>query len=173
MKATDWKAWREAQERRGPKINEWDLAPVDLAKRSKIRFQKQLAKQTKDFARSGTFLWTMFLKDSGEFVGWIDISTIARERHQMANLGWFTLNTYRGNGYAKEAVLKLISAAFNDLAFHRLEASIDPRNKTSIAMARACGLKREGIKKYYLRDDDGTWRDQVIYMTTPELFYDK
>ena len=114
----------------------------------------------------------MFLRDTGEFVGWIDISTIARGEHQIANLGWFTMNQYRRNGYAKEAVTKLISVAFHELHFHRLEASIHPRNKQSIKMAKSLGLHREGIKKFYLRHND-IWSDYVVYITTPELFYEK
>lgn len=114
----------------------------------------------------------MFLRESGEFVGWIDISTMSRQPHFMANLGWFVFNVYRGNGYAREAVVKLISAAFSDLGFHRLEASIDPRNRVSQAMARSCGLSLEGVKKFYL-NDNGVWRDMICYITTPELFYER
>ena len=115
----------------------------------------------------------MFLKESGEFVGWIDISIIARERYQMANFGWFVFNTYRGQGFAKESVKKIIGAAFADLNLHRLEAAIDPRNKVSLRMARSCGLHREGVKKKYLQDKEGDWKDMVIFIATPELFYEK
>lgn len=114
----------------------------------------------------------MFLRETGEFIGWIDVSRIARGEHQIANLGWFTMNRHRGNGYAKEAVTKLISAAFGDLGFHRLEAAIHPRNKASIKMAKSLGLHSEGLKKFYLKHN-GTWQDHAVFITTPELFYDR
>ena len=169
---SDWKSWSEAQEKSRPKIDEWDKSPVPTRRRIQSLFKRQLLAQRARFKKSGTFLWSMFLRDTGEFVGWIDISTICREPYFMANLGWFVINSYRGQGYAKEATMKLISAAFSDLGFHRLEASINPRNKPSIRMARSCGLHYEGVKKFYLRED-GEWRDHVAYITTPEIFYER
>jgi ribosomal-protein-alanine N-acetyltransferase len=172
LRASDWQAWAHAHETALPKQNEWDITPVPASRRQQSRFKSKLAAQTNRFRKSGTFLWAMFLRETGEFIGWMDISTIARDRYQMANLGWFTMNRYRGHGYAKEAVTKLISAAFSDLDFHRLEASIDPRNKPSIELAKSLGLHYEGVKKFYLKDDD-RWRDHVVYITTPELFYER
>ena len=114
----------------------------------------------------------MFLRQTGEFVGWIDVSTICREPYYMANLGWFTINAYRRQGYAREATMKLISTAFGDLGFHRLEACINPLNLPSIEMALSCGLEYECVKKFYLRED-GIWKNLAAYITTPELFYER
>jgi len=172
LRVADWAGWAHAHETALPKQNEWDLTPVPASRRQKSRFKRQLEAQRKRFKKDEVYLWTMFSRETGEFLGWIDISKIARGHHQIANLGWFTMNRHRGQGYAKEAVTKLISAAFTDLGFHRLEASIHPRNKASIAMARACGLRREGVKKFYLKHND-VWQDHVVFITTPELFYER
>ncbi len=168
----DWQTWVQAQAKTLPKINRWDHGPADSKKQTKSYFRRTLLAQRKSLKKSATFLWSIFLRDTGDFVGWIDVSTIARDRYQMANLGWFIVNSYRRNGYAKEATLKLISAAFADLGFHRLEAAIELKNRASIRVAKSCGLYREGVKKYYLQEGD-TWEDHVIYITTPELFYEK
>ncbi len=172
FRLSDWHAWVVAQEKSLPKKDEWDKSPVLKRRRTKSLFKRELLAQRIRFKKDGIFIWSLFLRDTGEFVGWIDITTICREPYLMANLGWFTINTYRGQGYAKEATIKLMSAAFSDLGFHRLEASINPRNKTSIRMARSCGLHYEGLKKFYLRED-GAWRDHVAYVTTPEILYER
>ena len=172
LRESDWQAWAYAHEHALPKQNEWDITPVPKCRRQPSRFKRQLAAQTKRFKASEVYLWAMFIRETGEFVGWIDVSRIARGEHQIANLGWFTMNRYRGQGYAKEAVQKLISVAFTDLDFHRLEASIHPRNKLSIKMAKSLGLHYEGIKKFYLKHND-IWSDFVIFITTPELLYEK
>jgi ribosomal-protein-alanine N-acetyltransferase len=172
LRVGDWRAWARAQERSLPKQDEWDRAPAPASRRKQALFKRQLLAQRKRFKKDGIYLWALFIRETGEFAGWIDISTIARGEHQMANIGWFTINTYRGQGYAREAALKLVSAAFGDLGFHRLEAAIHPRNRASIKMARACGLHREGVKKFYLREN-GIWRDHVVFITTPELFYEQ
>ncbi len=172
LRASDWAAWASAHANALPKQSEWDLTPVPKSRRQKTQFKRKLAAQTKRFKKSGVFLWTMFARETGEFLGWIDISTIARGDHQIANLGWFTMSQHRRQGYAKEAVLKLVSVAFHELGFHRLEASIHPRNKLSIKMAKSLGLHREGIKRFYLKHND-VWTDHVCYITTPELWYER
>lgn len=172
LRLSDWKRWREAQERSLPKQNEWDREAPPEERRTKARFSRTLLAQRKRFKKSEVYLWSIFLRDTGEFVGWIDVSAISRDRYQMANLGWFVMNTHRGLGIAKEAAMKIIRAAFSDLGFHRLEASIDPRNKASIRTARSIGLHREGVKKFYLNDGND-WQDAVAFVTTPELFYER
>jgi ribosomal-protein-alanine N-acetyltransferase len=87
----------------------------------------------------------------------------------MANLGYYIINTYRGNGYATEALSAIVPAAFADLKFHRVEAVMDLDNRAGVALARRAGLHREGIKKHYWFQN-GKWDDQLIYIATPELY---
>ncbi len=171
LRLSDWKAWNDTQIKRLPKQDEWDQGLLPARKLARESYRKNLLAQRKRFKKSEIYLWSIFIKKTGEFVGWIDISAINREPYSVANLGWYVINIYRGNGYAKEATLKLISFAFVDLGFHRLEASIDPRNTASIKTAKSCGLHYEGLKKFYLNNGDG-WKDHVAYITTPELFYE-
>lgn len=172
LRISDWRAWRDTQEKLPAAIDEWDLEPTEKRKRTRANYVRTLRAQKMRFKKSGTFLWSMFLKDTGEFIGWIDVSVINRDPLRMANLGWFVYRPFRRRGFAKEAVQKMTSAAFADLELQRLEAVIDPRNKVSLKMARSCGLYREGIKKNYLRDKEGEWKDMVAYVATPEWIYD-
>ncbi len=173
LRLGDWHTWCETQKKLPPPKNEWDLGPTDKRKRARSSYERTLKAQKKRFKKSGTFLWSIFLKDTGEFIGWVDVSILNRDPLQMANLGWFVYNIFRGQGLAKEAVLKIISAAFADLHLQRLEAVIDPRNKVSLKMARSCRLRREGIKKNYWRDKAGEWKDMTVYVATPEIFYER
>lgn len=102
-------------------------------------------------------------------MGFMDIKPISRFPHKMADFGYFITNSYRGNGYANEAIRKLVSASFKDLNLQRLEAVIDLDNKASIAVAKKCGLYQEGIRKHYWFQN-GRWEDQMIFVATPELF---
>lgn len=174
----DWAAWSEAWAKAGPAENEWDISPIPAHRRTRSRFRRSLESQRRRFRAREVYMWTMFRRTDGAFVGWIDISTICREPYQMANFGWFVMNHERRQGYAREACLKLISAAFSDLGFHRLEAAIHPRNRASIRVARSLGFLSEGIKRFYLPNDGvgssasaSGWADYATYITTPELFY--
>ena len=63
-------------------------------------------------------------------------------------------------GYASEAVLAVVELAFRGLNLHRIEANILPRNAASLALARKCGFREEGLSPKYLRIN-GVWEDHI------------
>jgi ribosomal-protein-alanine N-acetyltransferase len=104
--------WVLAQETALPKRNKFDSAPAPLKDRTFTQFKKRVAKQKRHRKEDLCYIWYIFLKKTGELVGFMDINTISRDPHQMANLGYFIFNTCRGQGYGVEAIRKLIAAAF-------------------------------------------------------------
>lgn len=164
----DYKAWLRSQELCFPKMNKFDKDPLPRHRRSKAVFYKAVSEHRKLSGRDEAYIWNIFLKSTGELVGWVDLSTIARGNYQLANIGYFIINSYRRRGYAEEAVKKITRAAFRDLKFHRLEAITDLDNKPSIKFAKKCGFKSEGIRKYYWFQN-GRWEDQVALVLTPEM----
>ncbi len=50
-----------------------------------------------------------------------------------------------GKGYAKEATLKAIDFAFNDLNLHRLSLKVQENNINAVKLYEKCAFKREGI----------------------------
>ena len=156
-----------SNKKRLPKQNKFDRPPT--ADISYENYKGAVLRHTQRAKEDHSYMWNIFLKSTGELVGWIDIDTISRGRYQMANFGYFILNVYRRNGYAREAGLRIRQAAFEDLKFHRLEAITDPDNKASVAVAKACGFRYEGIKKNYWFEN-GKWIDQKVLAATPEMF---
>lgn len=50
-------------------------------------------------------------------------------------------------GFAKEAAAAAVLFAFKSLKLHRIDAGVDPKNKASVTVARAIGMKLEGIRR--------------------------
>lgn len=63
-------------------------------------------------------------------------------------------------GYAAEAVRRVVELAFDELGLHRIEANIMPRNTASLKLAEKLGFHSEGISPRYLRMN-GVWEDHV------------
>ena len=59
-----------------------------------------------------------------------------------------------------EAVRRVTEIAFTDLALHRVEVNIMPRNAASLAVAERAGFVREGLSPRYLQIN-GKWEDHV------------
>ena len=75
-----------------------------------------------------------------------------------AYLGYSAFVPFAGQGYMTEALRLVLGEAFGPLGLHRLEANIQPENRSSIALVRRCGFEREGFSPRYLKVG-GRWRD--------------
>src|SRR5262245_3573146 len=96
----DFNAWVAAHEAAKPPLDKFDISPWPINRRTKAEFKALVKRQLKKANLDKVYVWNIFVRKTGEFVGRIDIATIAREPHQMANLGYYVINTYRGHGYA-------------------------------------------------------------------------
>ena len=79
-----------------------------------------------------------------------------------AELGYGLGRAHWGNGYMHEALKALLTYAFDELEFRRLEADVDPRNVASIRTVERLGFQREG----YLRERwqvNGEIQDTLFY----------
>ena len=56
------------------------------------------------------------------------------------------------------ALQLMLEYAFKELRLHRLEANVQPRNVSSIALIKHAGFVREGYSQRYLKIG-GRWRD--------------
>ena len=107
------------------------------------------------------YQFVVILKENSEIIGDIGIHFIDDEGQQ-AEIGCTFAKDYHGNGYATEAVKKVISFLFNDLNKHRIIGSIDPQNQASEKMLHRLGFRKEAhFKESILLD--GKWVDDVIY----------
>lgn len=102
--------------------------------------------------------------DDDALVGCIEITQIVRGPFRSAYLGYYTFASHARQGLTREGLQQLIRLAFTKLKLHRLEANIQPENPPSIALARACGFKREGYSPRYLKIR-GRWRDHERWAT--------
>jgi ribosomal-protein-alanine N-acetyltransferase len=92
---------------------------------------------------------------------------VQRGPYQNAYVGYWIDEAAAGNSYVPEAFVVLCRFAFEDLALHRLQASIIPRNGPSNRVAQKLGLRNEGIALRYL-EINGVWEDHVRYAITAE-----
>ena len=61
-----------------------------------------------DFESNGVECYTIFLKDTGEMIGYVGLSPEGDE----ADIEFYIFKDYRNMGYCKEAAIRLINAYF-------------------------------------------------------------
>jgi ribosomal-protein-alanine N-acetyltransferase len=109
------------------------------------------------------------LREDGRIAGFFSISEIVRRGFQSAFLGYGAVAGLEGRGYMTEGLWLVLERAFTELRLHRLEANIQPANRSSIALVRRCGFVREGFSEKYLKVA-GEWRDHERWATRVELW---
>jgi ribosomal-protein-alanine N-acetyltransferase len=97
-------------------------------------------------------------RDTGAIVGAVHISNIVLGLFRSGYLGYYAFAGHERQGFMREGLDAVVRFAFRKLKLHRLEANIQPGNRASIALARACGFSKEGYSPRYLKIGS-RWRD--------------
>ncbi len=112
--------------------------------------------------RPGQELHFLCRREDGAICGVLNLSDIVRGALEGANLGYYALAPFAGQGYMTEGVQLVLRQAFVRLRLHRVEASVQPTNAASIALVRRSGFREEGYSPRFLRIA-GRWRDHIRF----------
>jgi|SRR5579871_1174160 len=108
--------------------------------------------------------WVAALSPRGPAIGECDLSEIDH-RHKRAEVGFLFRREAWGQGYASEAMERVVAFAFKELELERLSARFHAGNLRSKKMLEKLGFVYEGS----LRGDvlrDGERRDCILYGRT-------
>jgi ribosomal-protein-alanine N-acetyltransferase len=105
--------------------------------------------------------------EPGSICGVINLSEIVRGSFQSAYLGYYAFAPHAGRGVMSAGLQLVLEHAFGELALHRVEANIQPKNARSIAFVRRAGFRLEGLSLRYL-NIAGSWRDHERWALTAE-----
>jgi ribosomal-protein-alanine N-acetyltransferase len=164
----DFEAWREVRIRARSWLVKWEPRPLpgqpDATDDRRIFAARCGARERERQLGSG-YGFGIFV--GGRFSGEINLSSVQRGPYQNAYVGYWIDEAMAGHGYTPEAFVVICRFAFEDLALHRLQASIIPRNAASRRVVAKLGLREEGIALRYL-EINGIWEDHVRYAITSE-----
>ncbi|MET3193390.1 GNAT family N-acetyltransferase [Bacillus sp. OAE603] len=105
--------------------------------------------------------WGIELKGKEGIIGTIGFQEWSQE-HKRADLSYALFPENWGNGYASEAVSKVVSYGFGELDLKRIGAVVFSENKASIKLLTKLGFQKEGVLRNYLYQN-GVPFDTNIY----------
>ena len=99
-------------------------------------------------------------KQTGELLGDIAVHTL--EDIRQVEIGYTLAPENWGNGYMTEALEKMLEVFFGEMHKHRLTATTDPRNASSISLLKRLGFRQEAhfVKSMWFK---GEWVDDVVF----------
>lgn len=115
-------------------------------------------------SRLQTIRFYAFLKEQPRMViGTVCLHDVLRQPYySCCEIGYKFDHAYQHQGYAREAVAKVIELAFTTLQLHRIFARVVPDNDASIRLLLALHFREEGIEHACIRLQ-GEWTDHVRY----------
>lgn len=161
-KLSDFKKCKISHESRLPVTNKFDV-PISLcAETDYQKFKSRIIRYQERALNREHYVFGLFEKDNDKHIGHIDILAINKEI-KWGNLGYHVQNHSFRKGYATEGCKLALKAAFEHLDFHRIEASMETRNKASKKVAINLNLDFEGKRRKFFPADGGT--DMWVYAT--------
>ena len=107
-------------------------------------------------------MWGISLKENpGKLIGNIGYWRLIKE-HFRAEVGYMLHPSFWKKGIMKEALLRVIDFAFDEMNLHSIEANINPGNAASAMLLESTGF----IKEAYFKEDfffNGAFHDTIIY----------
>ncbi|MEI2692944.1 MAG: GNAT family protein [Anaerolineae bacterium] len=98
---------------------------------------------------------------SPDFIGDCAFQVLADD-DQQAEIGFTFSRLYQKQGYATEAVRRLLDYLFVDLRLHRVTATCDVGNVASFRLLERVGMRREAhqIENIWFK---GAWGSEYVY----------
>jgi [ribosomal protein S5]-alanine N-acetyltransferase len=130
---------------------------------------RQVERNQDDFAQGRAV--KLFLFDMSELtavVGQISLNNIVRRAAYYCDLGYSLAENRQGQGLMREALVRVLRYAFDDVGLHRVKAAYLPSNERSGRLLRGLGFVVEGYARDYLLIQ-GRWQDQILVgLTNPD-----
>jgi ribosomal-protein-alanine N-acetyltransferase len=173
LTVADFEVWQEVRRRCRDWLLKWEPKPLpgqpDAAEDRRV-FAARCGARDRERQLGSGYGFGIFVE--GRFGGEINVSGIQRGPFQNAYVGYWIDEALAGHGYTPEAAAVVFRFAFEELALHRLQVAIIPRNGASRRVADKLGLREEGIAERYL-EINGVWEDHVRYAITAEEWDDR
>lgn len=108
----------------------------------------------------------------GKFGGEMNLSSIQRGPFQNCYVGYWVDEALAGKGYTPEALAVVLKFGFEEVALHRMQISIIPRNTASRRVVEKLDIRAEGIALRYL-EINGAWEDHMRFAMTSEEWLER
>ncbi len=170
---TDFEQWREVRTRSRDWLVKWEPRPIvgqpDAAEDRRV-FAARCGARDRERQLGTGYGFGIFV--ASRFAGEINLSSIQRGPFQNSYVGYWIDQAMAGHSYVPEAAVLVFRFAFEELALHRVQVAIIPRNRPSHRVAEKLQLRKEGTATRYL-EINGVWEDHVRYAITAEEWWHK
>ena len=173
LTVADFSQWQEVRTRCADWLLKWEpsrpAGAPDLVE-SRAGFAARCRARDRERQLGAGYGFGVFV--GPRFCGEVNVNAVQRGPFQNAYVGYWVDEECAGQGLIPESVIVVCRHAFEDLALHRLQIAIIPRNTSSRRVMEKLLFRDEGIAARYL-EINGTWEDHIRFAITAEEWGDR
>ena len=125
--------------------------------------QKNYIEQVmKKYDKPDFYYWTFVEKMGNKAVGYI-CTVNDDEKTLSCEMAYETKAEYRNNGYASEALKRVLEFLLVEVEYNRISAGHLADNPASGRVMRKAGMKHEGTRRQDIRNSEGILTDSELY----------
>ena len=124
-------------------------------------YREKVNKWCSSYASPSYLHWVIVWNQSGEVIGTINLGNVD-EASEMADTAYMLSPRYWGLGIMTEALQAVLSYAFGEAGFNRVQAEVFDGNAASARVLAKCSMQLEGVARQRYRKD-GQWIDVAQY----------
>ncbi len=113
--------------------------------------------------------WAVTFKNSDTVLGGFGIYWWSR-RHRRAEVGYDLARVYWGQGIASEALRAVLQFGFEQMNLNHIYAGTIADNHESVRLLERAGFHRDGLRRKWSWEDDGTFHDGALYSLLQDEF---
>lgn len=146
--------------RNDPEVARYQSWEIPYSREQAVAFLAEM-RQIEPGAPGQWYQLAIELKATGALIGDCAFGRLKEDARQ-AEIGYSLARTYQGEGYASEAIHRLLDYLFGELELHRVRAICDVNNLASIRLLERVGMRREAhfIENFWLK---GHWSSEYWY----------
>lgn len=110
--------------------------------------EKLINNLNKSYNENKVIRWGIVLKEENILIGTCGFHSWNKSNSRV-EIGYELSRNYWNKGYATEVISSIIDYGFNELNLHRIQALVNPENKTSHHLLLKLGFEKEGTLKDY------------------------
>ena len=135
------------------------LNSIEKLLEEKEKYKKGLSTYNKKF-----LYFQLLEQESRKIIGWCGYHIWYLD-HKRAEIGYGLFeNDYKGKGLMSEAIIPIVDYGFIQMELNRIEAVIEPENKTSIKLINRLNFVKEGLlREHYYNDKNNKMEDSIVF----------
>lgn len=140
--------------------------------KNEVEAQELIQELDDEYSYKRGICWGVTLKDENKVIGLFGFH-YWNKYHRRAEVGYDLNRAFWGQGIASETLRAMLNFGFEQMNLNHIYADTIADNFESVRLLEKLGFHRDGTRRSFSWEDDGTFHDSALYSLLQSEFREK